>query len=496
MKWCSNRARQVMLSLLMLLGSSLAQPVDIAAIETFIQEQMARHAVPGVAIAITQGEQVIYSGAFGIADSRRPLTPDTPMYIGSTAKSFTALAIMQLVEAGKLDLAAPVQRYIPWFSLADPEAAAQITVQHLLGHSSGLSDLQYVEVGHLADDASIEDGVRDLQRARPVAPVGSSFRYFNPGYATLGLIIERVSGQSYTDYIEEHIFAPLTMQHSYTDVMLAEQGGLAQGYSLLFGFPVPRQQVFRRYGLPAGYIMSTANDMARYLIAMNNRGRFQDARLLSLAGMLELHRPSGPGNFYAKGWMVASHRGLQLVQHGGANEFFKSEAMLLPERELGLVVLINQGYLPSAFTAYPELAYGLLDLLLGETPAVGLSIVLFGRLLLLILILMLLLNLWQFLRLKHWKKRALQMSAWRRNLNITLHFLIGPVIIAAVWIGFRVFMQRGFSPLQSFDGFPDGVILLLVGIVADYAQGIGKIWLLRKSVAIPGSEGRVFRETL
>jgi CubicO group peptidase (beta-lactamase class C family) len=467
-----------------LIGVAFGQ-ADFAQLDDYIQTQMRRNGIPGVSIAITQGDQVVYAKGYGIAGQGRAMTPDTPMYIGSTSKSFTALAIMQLVEQGKIDLNAPVQTYIPWFTLADQQAASHMTVQHLLGHNSGLSDLQYLEIVHLANSASIEDGVRDLRRARPIAPVGSSFHYFNPGYATLGFIIEQVSGQSYETYIQEHILEPLEMNHTFTDPILAQRNGLAQGYSLMFGFAIPRQQVFRRYGLPAGYIMSTANDMANYLIAMNNHGRFGDARLLSVAGMLALHSPSGPGNFYAKGWMIGQYRGLRLIQHGGATEFFKHEALMLPERGLGLIMMVNQGYLPSAIYVYNPMALGILDLILGFQPQnvpTGLPLTMrqIGWILLAVLALQLAFIGWHLSRLGGWLMRTRQWSASRRMVDIALNFLITPLIAVGILYVMRDFMGRGFALRQSFDGIPDAVILLLVGFLADYAQGIGKIWLLTR----------------
>jgi CubicO group peptidase (beta-lactamase class C family) len=466
----------VLVSLSVFGGLSGAQHVDIAAIEAFVTAQMARHALPGVAIAITEGDRRLYSNAWGAAGGGRPLTPDTPMYIGSISKSFTALAIAQLAEQGRLDLGAPVVHYLPDFTLADPEATREITVRQLLHHASGLSDLQYLERGHLPDSATIAEGVGDLRRARPVAPPGSRFYYFNPGYTVLGHLVEQVSGQPYEDYLRAHILMPLAMHRTFTDAASAKQAGLAQGHSLMFGFNVPRAQPFRHYRLPAGYLISTANDMANYLIAMNGGGH----QLLSPDGMAALHRPYGPGSFYAQGWMVGSHRGLRLVQHGGSNEFFKSEAMLLPERGLGLVVLINQGYLPSAFTAYPELGYGLLDLLLGEVPTSGVPMALIGRLLFVVLIAIVVYNVWQLATLRRWCKRAAGMSCLRRRLDIATHFLVGPLIIIGVMLAFRLYQQRGFAWQQSFDGFPDGVVLLVVGILGDYLCGAAKLWLLRK----------------
>lgn len=231
---------EMVVALITALAGPASAQFDFAKVDAYIQTQMQRNGIPGVSIAVTQGGQVVYLRGYGTAGRGQPMTPDTPMYIGSTSKSFTALAVLQLLEQGKLDLDAPVQRYLPWFTLADENAARAITLRNLLNHSSGLSDLQYVEVHRVPDTASIEEGVRDLRVARPVDPVGTKFHYFNPGYATLGLIVEKVSGQSYGDYLRQHILAPLEMNRTFTDPAPARQAGLAQGHSLMFGLAVPR----------------------------------------------------------------------------------------------------------------------------------------------------------------------------------------------------------------------------------------------------------------
>ena len=454
---------------------------NFATVDDYIQTQMGRNGIPGVSIAITQGSKVVYLKSYGQADSSRALTPDTPMYIGSTSKSFTALAIMQLVERGKVELDAPVQRYIPWFTLADEAAARAITVRHLLGHTSGLSDLQYVEIGRVPDTASIEDGVRDLRVARPVDPVGSAFHYFNPGYATLGLIVEKVSGMPYAEYIQQHILQPLGMTRTYLDLESAQRAGLAHGHSLMFGVPVERHQAFRQYALPDGYIISTSNDLAHFLIALNNDGVYAGKRLLSSVEMRSLFTGYPPAPFYAKGWMIGQHRGLKLIQHGGANEFFKHEFLMLPERGLGLTMLVNQGYLPSAFFVYNQMALGILDVLLGQQPTdvpSGVSMRQYGWILLALLLVQLTLIGWQFSRLSRWRAWAARVSPMRRGFDMALNFLLVPLIAVGIYFYMREFMGRGFSLWQSFDGVPDAVLLLLIGFAADSIQGLYKLVVL------------------
>src|SRR4051794_6069261 len=155
-------------------------PPDFAAIDTYIEQQMREQRVPGLALGIVQGDQIVNLKGFGVADpSGRAVTAQTPFMIGSVTKSFTALAIMQLVEQGKVELDAPVQRYLPWFRVADDAASAQITVQHLLHQTSGLSRAtgNQFQASHDMRADVLERQVRSLSTAQLTEPVGTAFQY-------------------------------------------------------------------------------------------------------------------------------------------------------------------------------------------------------------------------------------------------------------------------------------------------------------------------------
>src|SRR3712207_667564 len=133
-------------------AAPVAPAPDLAAIARYVEQERQAARVPGIALAIVQGDRVVRLQSFGEADpSGRAVTPQTPFVIGSAAKSFTALAVMQLVEAGKLELDAPVQRYLPWFRVADPDASARITVRHLLHHTSGIPFAAETDSGNLEE---------------------------------------------------------------------------------------------------------------------------------------------------------------------------------------------------------------------------------------------------------------------------------------------------------------------------------------------------------
>ena len=309
---------------------------------------MAAQRIPGLALGIVKDDRITYLRGFGKADdSGRPVTPQTPFIIGSLSKSFTALAIMQLVEAGKIELDAPVQRYLPWFRVADDQASAEITVRDLLNHTSGLSTKtgRTFQGNGDARDSALENAVRKLSSAEPAAPVGETYQYSTINYSVLGLIVQTVAGRSYESYVQTEILDPLQMRHSFTSEASAEQYGLATGHHYLFGRPRAADLPYNRGLVPAGYLISSAEDMTRYLIAQLNGGRYGTASVLSPAGVRELHHPAvrtpEAGTSYGMGWFVGPINGIPAIHHQGETFNFHANAVLMPESRRGVVVLIN-----------------------------------------------------------------------------------------------------------------------------------------------------------
>src|SRR5713101_6666962 len=169
----------------------------IARVDAFVESQMRDAGIPGVALAIVEGDRAVHLRGFGVADrSGRRVTPQTPFPIASLSKTFTALAVMQLVEAGQLALDAPVRRYIPWFDVGHDPAAAVITVRELLMQRSGIAGDGDVPAYNDPDrgPAALESNVRQFAtRERLLTPPGTSFNYCDANYDALGLLIEVVS---------------------------------------------------------------------------------------------------------------------------------------------------------------------------------------------------------------------------------------------------------------------------------------------------------------
>ncbi|MEJ2710552.1 MAG: serine hydrolase [Anaerolineales bacterium] len=283
------------------------------AIEAYVAGQIRRLNIPGASLAIVEGDQLVHRRGFGRArPGGEAPTPQTPFLIGSITKSFTALAVMQLVEAGKVELDAAVQRYLPWFRVADSQASAQMAVRHLLNQTSGLPYFSpSIDLADFDDSSdATERQARKLSTLKLKRPVGAKFEYSNTNYNLLGLIVEAASGESYRDYIQKHIFDPLEMRHSYTTKAAAQQDGLAVGYRHWFSLPFPAPDMPVPVGsLPSGQLISCAEDLAHYLIAYLNGGRYGEAQILSSAGIDELLRGVAEetvfGNsigFYGMGW--------------------------------------------------------------------------------------------------------------------------------------------------------------------------------------------------
>lgn len=355
----------------------VANTTSLAAIDAYIEEQMRCLKIPGASLAIVEDDRIVHLRGFGKAHPKGEVpNSQTPFFIGSLTKSFTALAVMQLVEAGKVELEVPVQHYLPWFRVADPRGSAQITVRHLLNQTSSMPGL--LGMANLGDfdnhpDAT-ERQVRALSTLKLTRPVGSAFEYSNTNYNILGLIIESASGESYADYVQHHIFDPLEMGHSYTSKVDAQQDNLAMGHRYWFGHPYPAPNLSIPPGsLPSGQLISSAEDMAHYLIAQLNGGRYCDKQILSEAGMSEMHRPTAEIHemgmslgSYGMGWISQGTGQSRIVWHSGIVPDFGAFMALVPEQKKGFVLLFNANHAMLKMT-FDEVGMSAAQLLAGQT---------------------------------------------------------------------------------------------------------------------------------
>lgn len=417
----------------------VASPVpDLGAVERFVKAQMDAHRIPGLALAIARGDEIVAVQGYGLSGEGAPITPQTQFLVASLSKSFTATAVLQLVEAGRIALDQPVQNYLPAFTLADPDVAARITVRQLLNQTSGLGDMGFT-AGLGREQGSLEERVASLRDARPVSAPGTQFHYSDLNYQVLARLVEVVSGQPFDEYLRANLFAPLGMGDTFSAVTVDEAtrraGNLARGHLVVYGVPVPARELSGFLGGSSG-VVSTAADLARYL-AMQGDGAYGGRRLLtpeSLA-LMQTPPPDVPSSHYGMGWLAGGVGGVRTVEHNGVLSTFYAEAVLLPESGYGFVLLYDVYALSSAALAFPQLKAGLVALLTGqEPPAPGLSVPLLGGVLAALSAIGVLLALRSLLSLPRWAAAIVRTPPWRLALGICAAGAPGLLLLALPWL--------------------------------------------------------------
>src|SRR5919202_1588172 len=348
-----------------------AQTTDSATrIDAYIRGRMPDLSTPGVSVVVVDGEQVLLSRGYGFADrdAGTPMTEDTPVAVASTTKGMTALAMMQLVEQGLVDLDAPVSHYLPDFSMAD-ERAAGITVRQVLSHTSGIPSGGSTDLAQ--DDQALQRRVASLASVKLRYAPGSGYEYSLDGYSVAGLIVQTVSGLPYEDYLATHIFEPLSMSQSTFDLSRAEELGLATGYAKSRGVVSAGPLPHSRAANPGGGVLTTARDVGNYFVALLNGGTFEGTQLISPASIEQMWtpEPASGAEVYGLGWGVEHVSGMRVLSHAGdlgapgAYGSSGSRFLLVPERHLAVGVLANMGSLEKA-----EIAQNLLTIVLGGEP--------------------------------------------------------------------------------------------------------------------------------
>jgi CubicO group peptidase (beta-lactamase class C family) len=344
-------------------GAGARAPQD--RIDAYVQERLAAWSVPGLSLAIVEDGRVSVTRGFGVANRERAvaMTPQTVVGLGSTTKSVTALAVLQLVEQGALDLDAPVTRYLPWFSMDDPRAG-EITLGQLLTHTAGIPASATLD-GDQSPDA-LEREVRSLDWVQLQSAPGTRWEYANDGYNVAGLVVQAVSGMPYQQYVEEKIAKPLGMGRTTFDPARGAQLGLAQGYVKRKGQLQPERTRLTRGYDPAGMLLSDAEDAGRYLAALLGGGALDGARVLKPETVQRMWSPAADvsdGLSYGLGWFLRTDEGFRVAFHPGELLTMGSTFVVVPERKLGVAVLAN---LDS--DGKDEIAEGVTRLLLGLEP--------------------------------------------------------------------------------------------------------------------------------
>jgi len=377
----------------LMVEAGLVAPEWAAQLEAFTQQLGVGTIFPGMALGLAQNGEPTYLKGLGFRnlEQKLPVTPDTVMGLGSTTKTFTAVAIMQLQDAGKLSVKDPVTKYLPTYRTSNPEWTAETTIHHLLTHSAGLAPMPLLfSAMHesLVKDPNAApqlkalppittaDALLEAIAAFPLPPVGKPGQYMsysNESYALLGEIIARVSGMSYEEYITKNILVPAGMTHTmFDDASMAATGDYTTLYSVVpsaespLGVAPMADPVWWDGTVmnAAGFLRSSVNDMLRFSEIFRTGGLVGETRILSskaVAAMTTPYVEAETGVYYGYGLFVRpDFHGTKLVEHAGSNKGQQARLVVLPEKGLAAVGLTNVGGAPV------ELAVsGVLNLALG-----------------------------------------------------------------------------------------------------------------------------------
>ncbi len=294
---------------------------------------------PGLALAVAVDGKIVYSEGFGFADleERVPVWPTTKFRIGSISKPLTATALMQLVEAGKLDLDAPVQKYVPSFPVKD----APITVRMVAGHLAGIRHYNDGEMMMQRHYDNVLEGLKIFENDPLVSPPGTKFNYSSYGFNLLSAVIESASGEPFLTYMQEHVFTPMGLVHTAADqnTQIIEQR--SRFYELAKDHHAENAPyVDNSYKWAGGGFLSTAEDLVRFGSTMEQPG-FLKAETLNTMFTPQKTKTGEPIE-YGIGWFIRkSHSGKLVYEHSGGSVGGTSQLILYPESHLVVALVTN-----------------------------------------------------------------------------------------------------------------------------------------------------------
>jgi CubicO group peptidase (beta-lactamase class C family) len=348
-------------------------PIDLAALRELVATEQARFGVPGVALAVVVDGEVVLCEGFGLRDvaNAEPVTADTHFPIASDSKAFTAALLCQAAARGQLDLDQPVRTVVPWFEMHDPHATALVSTRDLLAHRTGLPRHDFIWYGKA--EITNESVARGLRHLEPNKPLRQLWQYNNLCYLTAGYVTEVLSGREWGQALQDQLLTPLGMTATVLSPHDPAVKEMAQPYKTVAGVPALQQIPEKNEAGPAGGVVSTAADMAQWLLA--RLGKHPD--VLPESAIAQLHSPAMVGGVgtlpfeerqpmgYALGCQVESYRGTRVVRHGGNLIGYSSDVTVIPSRGIGVAILTNL-HGTSLRDALPLM---IIDRLLGLEPA-------------------------------------------------------------------------------------------------------------------------------
>lgn len=320
-----------------LMGQTMPESIT-KTIDTIFVEYNIPH--PGASVMVIKDGKIIFSKGYGYADiqNKIPIEPATNFRLASVSKQFTAMSIMMLSERGKISLDGPLKKYFPDF----PAWADHIKIINLLNHTSGIWDYESLIPDEQTIPVSDHDVYTSIKEVDSLyfSP-GEKFQYSNTAYVLLGLIIEKLSGLTFSDFLKENIFIPLGMNDSRTNLPDADIPKRAFGYSENEGSFTKTDQSVTSYTLGDGGIYSSVTDLYKWDQMLYN------GKLLKPATLDKVFTPSSviskeSNENYGLGWYLSERKGKKCIWHNGDSRGFTNLLLRYPEEKLAIIILTNR----------------------------------------------------------------------------------------------------------------------------------------------------------
>ncbi|WP_077212719.1 serine hydrolase domain-containing protein [Bacillus dakarensis] len=448
------------------------EPFDTADVDEYVKNYIEKNGLPGAAIVIVKDGNVLYEKGFGHDSEGKPLTAKSQIGIASGTKPFTAFAVLQLIDRGKIKLDDPVVNYLPELTLDDVRWK-KVTVRQLLSHTSGLPNPTIVAPAY-----TLKEGVDRLRDWKLQYEPGEKHYYSNANYWTLAYLVEQVSGLDFNAYLTKNVFLPLGMEDSISAVNsgdIVEKLGIPRGYVTLYGTAMPWRELEKMFS-GSGSIFTTASDIGKWLSMHTSRGEINNGEpLLSQKLLKESYSPQPGSEKYGLGWSFSSP-GIKpaRISHSGSISTFQSQQDIIPSSGYGVAVLLNS--FTTTFEHSYEMSSGIIQLTEGKDPELKAPTPKIIDLSLgVITLLYLILGIRGIRRSNKWTDKRKHHPAWRFYLRLI------PQLIPVVGISWLLFIvptleNNSSTILDAFGLFPSAMILLVIIFIIGFALTILRVY--------------------
>ena len=334
----------------------------------YIDKLVTSYDLPGLAIGVTNDNQIVYAKTFGYLniETKEPATLTSLFHMASVSKPFVATAIMQLVEQEKIDLDSPVVSYLPYFKLDDVNYKA-ITIRQMLNHTSGMPDVQDYEWYKPAyDEGALERYVRSISSMEMQSTPGEKFAYSNMAFECLGDVIAKVSGISFADYVKKHILNPAGMKESTFLKPDYLPPNWAAPHARIFSAKLWDEYPYNRMHGPSSTLHSNVLEMCNWAMINLNHGTYEGNSILKPESYDLLWKPwfqNGEEGHVGLSWFLRKYRDQDTIGHSGDDTGFITDFVMLPEKNVSVVVLCN-----SILAPVQDIKAATLDIILGYEP--------------------------------------------------------------------------------------------------------------------------------